>query len=551
MPRTRFDQFTSGTYTSWSGNVDAERAINFYPEIVESPQGKNKVAYYGTPGLTTFMTLGTSPVRALWAGEDRLFAVAGSKLYEVFAGGTATNLGDVGDDAAHTPASIWPNGHEIMIVSAGNVFIHNGVSLITPGMRTADGKVDNFGNQIILWKSGDKFSPAMAEPGNTFTIAGTTYHVAVFQNDETMLAVENIPTHTDAAYAAFSPMKAKTGTYLDSYFIINPPDSKLFYFSNPNDGVGWDPETGTVTGWDGLEVSVKEGYPDNIQAIYSDHEELWLFGTHWSTEVWRNEGDANTAGGFRRDPGAFMHVACVAPWSIVSLAQGLHFLGGDTRGRTVAFRAQGFQPVRVSTHAVEQAWTKYSTVYDAYGWTYTDNGHEFWVLNFITANATWVYDVSTQLWHERAYWNGTALEKHRGRCHAFVFGKHLVGDHTNGKIYQMSDEFFTDDGTQIRRVRRCPYVTNERKRVFHHRLELDLEVTSGNTPQINVSWTDNDGTNWTTPRVITPQVVGTNQAAAFCNRMGSSAERQYEIMISDPVKVALVDAYLDVTPGTA
>ena len=76
-------------------------------------------------------------------------------------------------------------------------------------------------------------------------------------------------------------------------------------------------------------------------------------------------------------------------------------------------------------------------------------------------------------------------------------------------------------------------------------------MTSGTTPNVNVSWTDNDGGNWTTPRVITPQVVGAHQARAFTNCLGSSVERQYEIMITDPVKVALIDAYLDVTPGVA
>jgi hypothetical protein len=148
MPR--FDAFMSGSYASWSPNTDFERTINLCPEQVESGGGKNKVVLHGTPGLTTFVTLPTAPVRCLWAGEERLFAVGGAILYEISAAGALTSLGNVGDDADHTPVSIWPNGHELMIVSAGNVFIHNGVSLISPWMLEGEGTADTFGNDVIL-----------------------------------------------------------------------------------------------------------------------------------------------------------------------------------------------------------------------------------------------------------------------------------------------------------------------------------------------------------------------------------------------------------------
>ena len=547
MPR--FDAFCGGSYQSWSPNTANARAINLYPEIVEDAAGKSKVVLHGTPGLQTFATLGGGPVRGLWAGENRLFAVAGSTLYEVFSGGGISARGDVGDDAQHTPVSIWPNGYQLMIVSAGNVYIDTGTDIIQPVMREGEGEVDTFGTTVVLWKSGDKFSPSLAEPGHSITIDGVEYTVAVVQNPETLLTTTTVPTATNAPYTAQGVIKARTGTFLDSYFIVNPPDSKLFYFSPPNDGIGYDPVTGEETGWDGLEVGVKEGYPDNIAAVYSDHQELWLFGTHWSTEVWRNEGDPDAPGGFRRDPGAFMHVACVAPWSICSLASGLHFLGGDTRGRIVAYRAQGFQPIRVSNHAVEQIWNKYGTVWDAFAYTYTMHGHSFWVLNFQTANATWVYDIATELWHERGFWNGTALEKHRGRCHAFVFGKHLVGDHTTGTIYEMSHEVFTDNGTEIRRIRQAPHISNSNMEVFHHRFQVDLEVTD-TSPQVYLDWSDDDGDTWTAQKQRGPSLTGKRGRYTW-NRNGMARDRIYRTMVKDPVKTAIVDALIDVSPGVS
>jgi hypothetical protein len=51
---------------------------------------------------------------------------------------------------------------------------------------------------------------------------------------------------------------------------------------------------------------------------------------------------------------------------------------------------------------LEYAIQSYGNITDAIGYTYQQDGHPFYVLIFPSAEATWVYDVSTQLWHERA-----------------------------------------------------------------------------------------------------------------------------------------------------
>lgn len=465
--------FIGPSYTSLSVNVDAQRSLNLYPEIVESQTGKNRVVLYGTPGLTSpFCTLANAPVRGLWAGEDRLFAVGGSKLYEISSGGVATLLGDVTTDATNSPAQMFPNGTQLFVVSAGLTFLHNGVSLLAPNFSGGSTRVT-----------------------------------------------------------------ARTGAFLDSYFIAAKPDSKQFYFSAPNDGTTWDP----------LEFSTKEGYPDNIASIIADHEELWLFGTHKSTEVWRNEGDATMAGGFRRDPGGFQHIACMAPWSVVNHDQGVSWLGGDTRGRPVAYRAQGFQPQRISTHAIEQAWAGYSSVSDCYAYAYTDHGHSFYVMNFMTGNATWVYDTTTGLWHERGYYNGSTVEKHRGRCHAFAFGKHLVGDHTTGAIYQMSSGTYTDNGTAIHRIRTAPHVAEENRRIAHHEFVLDLEVGSG-APNVTLDWSDDGAHTYSNTYTKAPSLSNYKGRCTW-RRLGMARDRVYRVKITDSVRVALVDAYLRVSPS--
>jgi hypothetical protein len=587
------------TYALSSPNLDAQKSINLYCEVIESGAGKSKIALRGTPGLHTWTTLPTAPVRGLWAGEGRLFAVGGALLYEVMPDGSTVSKGDVGDDAQHTPVQIWPNGNQLLIVSAGKAWIHTGAELIQPKFVTGSGRVNTSGSNVerlygdefgawmegaqivingtgytvldvvdrfhltltgiagtqtdvaytvasggdadangtsLTWHAGDEFAPSMI--GHPINVAGVSYTVASVEDPKHLTLATAVPGVGPVKWWALPPVAARTGTYLDGYFIVAPPDSKQFFFSALNDGKVWDP----------LEYSTKEGYPDNIAAIYSDHEELWLFGTHHSIEVWRNEGDKDAAGGFRRDPGAFIHCALVAPWSVCSLASGLHFLGGDVNGRTVAYRAQGFQPVRVSNHAVEQAWAAYDVVWDAYGYTYIDEGHPFWVINFQTANATWVYDVSTQMWHERGSWNGSAFEKHRGRCYTFAFDRNLVGDWQNGKIYEMSTAFYDDDGVAIRRRRTAPHISVEEARTFHHRLQLDLEVTTPSKPAVTLDWSDDDGATWRAGITRAPSTI-TKKGRLVWNRLGSARDRIYGITITDQAQVAIADAYLQVSPG--
>ena len=73
---------------------------------------------------------------------------------------------------------------------------------------------------------------------------------------------------------------------------------------------------------------------------------------------------------------------------------------------------------------------------------------------FPQADHTWVYDLSTQLWHERAWMdtNG-ALHRHRANCVAYAYGITVCGDWQNGKLYNWDLHTYTDDEAPIMRLR--------------------------------------------------------------------------------------------------
>jgi hypothetical protein len=201
---------------------------------------------------------------------------------------------------------------------------------------------------------------------------------------------------TGIEYLSYVP--AVQLAYLDTFFIAQASySSRIFYLSASDDG----------TMWDALQFGSKESYPDNISGILTDHEELWLFGSEQSIEGWHNAGAAPFP--FVRDDNAAMHYGTEAPFSPMRFMLGFAWLAKDqVRGGRQAMYAQGWVPQRISNHAVESIWNTYPIVSDCIAYSYEENGHPFYVLNFASANATWVYDGITQMWHQRAYFGGAA-----------------------------------------------------------------------------------------------------------------------------------------------
>jgi hypothetical protein len=261
--------------------------------------------------------------------------------------------------------------------------------------------------------------------------------------------------------------------YIDGFFFALIKNSNQIFASNLLDATTWPPLATT-------KVSV---FTDNVTSIFADHRELAVLGPR-AAQVYFDSGNFP----FPLDviPGAFVEQGIVAQFSIVKLDNSVFWLGADERGSGIAWRAQGYNPVRVSNHAVEFAWQGYARIDDAVAYSYQDQGHSFYVLNFPTAQKTWVYDVATGMWHERGFWNTQAgvFNQHRAQFHTFNFGKHLVGGSANGTLYQMSIALKDDFGNVIRRVRKAPHISVEQEWTFHHQLQVDFESGLGPEPPL-------------------------------------------------------------------
>lgn len=333
-------------------------------------------------------------------------------------------------------------------------------------------------------------------------------------------------------------------TFLNSRFIVNSLGTGRFYWSDL-----------LSTTFDPLSFATAEGSPDNLVALISDKQNLWLWGPD-SIEVWYDTGDAiNT---FARQQGAYIEYGTDAPNSPCLLKNTFFWLSRDENGNGMVYAAEGFQPRRISTHAVEFAIQGYANIEDAETWTYQQAGHYFFVLNFPTADTTWVFDTATNLWHERVYTQMGSFERHRANSHAFVFNKHIVGDYENGNLYELSQSVYTDNGNPITRQRVTPHLTAGLKEVFYSSFQLDAEMgvgadggVQGENPQAMLQWSDDGGHSWSNELWRSFGRIGKRNHRAIWRRLGKSRDRVFKLTITDPVKVAIIGAQFEAEAGVS
>jgi hypothetical protein len=118
----------------------------------------------------------------------------------------------------------------------------------------------------------------------------------------------------------------------------------------------------------------------------------------------------------------------------------------------------------------------------ATAYTYQQDGHSFYVLNFPAADTTWAYDATTGAWHERRGWENSQWARHRADCQVFYNGEVLVGDYQNGNIYAFDLDVYADNGAVqrwMRSWRALPTGENTLNRTAQHALQLDCETGVG------------------------------------------------------------------------
>jgi hypothetical protein len=329
--------------------------------------------------------------------------------------------------------------------------------------------------------------------------------------------------------------------YANNAFILDRPDTFDFYITAAD---------GSVT-FDALDFASADSNAEPLVSHIVNHGQLLLF-KRTVTEVWSYTGEGDFP--YARDGNALIEQGCCAPHSVADLDNSVFWLGEDKNGQGVVWRLNGYTPVRVSHDGIEKAIQGYGDISDARAYAYTQEGETHYVLNFPSANATWVYGVKANLWHERAWTdpNTGRFNRHRSNCHMFWGSEHVVGDWENGNLYALDLDAFTDNGGPLVALRAAPHVADaDYRRIRFHGVQVDIEagvglpVGQGDDPQMMIRWSDDGGHSWSALRTMTMGRTGRYTARARARRIGTSRDRVFEVSISDPVKRVILGAAVD------
>ena len=286
----------------------------------------------------------------------------------------------------------------------------------------------------------------------------------------------------------------------------------------------------------------EESSSDDLVAARVNQREVWLFGVE-TVGVWYNAGIAGFT--FERNPSGIIEKGCAAAMSVVEIDNSFHWLSTDG----IFYRADGYLPVRISTVAIEKALKDY-TVSSAFAFGFYDEGHAFYQVTFPDDDVTWVYDVSTGLWHERSFFKSTsgAHHRHRAQSYARAHKKHLVGDWETGIIYDMSLDYYDNDGEEIEAIATSPVIHFDGNRFTFWSFQLDMEtgvgLTSGqgDDPQAMLSISKDGGRTFGPEKWKSFGKIGTYLTRAIWRQLGQYRDCVLKISISDPVKRVVVGA---------
>ena len=307
----------------------------------------------------------------------------------------------------------------------------------------------------------------------------------------------------------------------DGFGLIDQPGTNQIWQSNELD----------LSVWDGLAFASADGNPDNIVALAQIHREIYVF-KQVDIEIWVNAGLPTFA--FQRLINVFIEVGVVAQLSVAKLGETLCLLAQNDQGQGVVVQMRGYDPVRISTHAIEHAIQEYSTISDAIGFVYQQEGHEFYVLTFPTGNATWVYDATasalagTPMWHQRAAFLNGVFNRHWANAFIHAYGLDLVGDYRNGNLYSFNLDVLLDNGSLrkwLRSWRALPQPSLDPVRFSE--LSIDMQtgigVPAGSSPQVMLRWSDDGGHNWGTQLQTLAGATGQTSWRVQFNRLGSNS----------------------------
>ena len=501
-----FPGFIGPSYQDRAHVYDAQETINFYLETDPTNMGKNQqpVVFISTPGLRFLQTIGTGPIRATYTVSNQLvteqycYVVSGNEIYQL-SGGLSTPTLLTGNLTTSTgPISVTDNGQQVVFVDGQNgYFVDIGVTgwiasvpnysgvgngtITTPIVNQLTATAESW---LVTAISASVFTVVGSKTGAlanatagilytnaqfSFTISvGSTPYSAGDEYNFTVSSGGSINIISDPFYYPSSFV-----SFQDSVLIFTQTGTNHFFVTNPDEVTFYEFNQGS-----------KAGNSDLLVAAVSVSRQLYLLGVN-TTEIWWNTGSSTVPNvlvsqTFARQDGRFSQIGCAAAASIAIIGEQFCWLGSNAQGNGIVYTLEGSLPKRISTHAVEFSIQNTSgNISESTGFAYQQEGHYFYCLQVPGLDCTWVYDMVTEQWHKRASWVNGVQSQWIANTHCLLNDIHICGDSSNGNLYQLDLDCYTDNGETRYYIRQTPHVAANLNNIFYKLLEIDFQFGVG------------------------------------------------------------------------
>jgi hypothetical protein len=501
------------SYVTRSVNAADNRMVNLFPEVI--PEGGKEPGFLNrAPGLNFLQTVGTGPIRGLWAhqtnGSD-FYVVSGVQVYKLTST-TATPI-LLGTVSGTGPVSIADNGTQIFFACNGPSFIYNEVTNVFgpitdpdfPGAVTVgylDGYfVFNEPNSQRVWVTAlldgydiNALDFASAEGSPDGLVA-----INVDHREAWMFGSDSVEVWYDAGLADF-PLTRIQGAFNElgcaAAFSVAKLDNTLFWLGTDARGQGI---VYKANGYNGQRVSTH--------------------AVEWQIQQYGNISDA-IAYTYQQDGHGFYVLtfpSANATWVYDAATQAWHERAGWDNGSFTRHRSNC--QCNFGGNIIVGDYEN-GNIYTLSLTTYADNGQiQRWLRSW------------------RALPTGTNNLK-RTAQHSLQLDAQagfLLTPVTEG-VY-----LITEDGFRL--------ITES-----YENLIDETTISVNPPPQFMLRWSDDGGHTWSNEHWAQGGAVGAYGTRIFWRRLGMTLklrDRVYELSGTDPIQIAIMGADLIMSPTNA
>lgn len=379
-------------------------------------------------------------------------------------------------------------------------------------------------------------------------LSTTTGDVSMIDNGTNLLIVDGTFGYTYNMLTQTGPTKItdgnfttspKTAFWLDTFFGVTSGASNQWQLS----------ATGDPTTWPSTNINFTGAAPGNIVAGVVDHSTVNLFGDKF-TEFWQDAGA--TGFPFAIIPGAAQEFGLAAAFSLAKFENSVAGLFKNKMGGPNVSKMRGFNLEHISSHDIDEILQGYVTISDAEGFGYVIGGHPMYQISFPTAGKSWLYDGFSKIWSELQSASGG---RHLAQKFAYFQGKLIVSDYSNGNIYQIDGNNYTDNGAILPMEVWSKHIWQNDKYIGIQQIQIDMEqgvgtaTGQGLNPVIDLQVSPDGGNSFQSVGFSAIGKVGEYRTRVLYNSLGAARDWVLKLRITDPVHRVITGATATVTGG--